>query len=114
MQWSARQRGTLYQHSRPDGRECDYLGEIGHTCLHCGTKIERPKPAVASVPKGLFDDGAETETPIVDSKDDLESVSTERIIEVLKARGAEIGEISIGGITGMMVILRDRRKVESG
>ncbi len=98
----------MYQHRKPDGERCSALGNVGHTCLHCGTKIGE------EVPVGFFDGEAKPARDEPSGDGEFDEISTERLIEVLKGRGAEVGSISIGGISGIMLILRDRRKVEPG
>lgn len=90
----------MYRHNGPDGLQCRFAGRLGVRCLHCGVIVRLEK--------------SENEASVkFDSLSKFADVPTEVILEELRVRGAEFGKLSLGGIEGVIVVLRDDLKVDS-
>ena len=92
----------MYKHRRPDGRTCVFLCDAGKVCFHCGSRV-----GISLLRKDMGSNdmsGNEVRSDIVN---ELREVPTSKLVDVLRARGAEVGDISVGGVVGTIVILRD-------
>jgi hypothetical protein len=118
-------------HERPDGERCSVAAVGGRNCLRCGAfvslqkarqdqqvgrapnrveakaEVLKSEPKADREPEPIFDFAVSGEV-IEELRRDVRQAPTWLILEVLEARGAELGYLEVGGVQGCVVLLGPR------